>query len=376
MKFFKFTVMLLFVLSASACNETKNEKKFEKWEIKRGVNISHWLSQNGRKEASPERYDGISEKDFETIAAAGFDHIRLPIDERELWTEDGEKIEYTFDLMHKAVEWCEKYDMRILIDLHIIRSHHFNSEEINTLFTSEESQLRLLKMWKDLSDELKKYPNGFLAYELMNEPVAPEHDMWNKLVARMLEEIRRDEPERKIFVGSNRWQGLDFLRYLELPADDKNLVVSFHFYEPFLITHYHAGWIPDMMKVTCPINYPGRIISEEDENNLDPELHARLKNWTLGSFDVNFIEERIKIAVEKGKETGLPIYCGEFGCIVNDVPAEVRQNWFRDMIAVFDKYDIPYTVWDYKGGFRVFNRDNTPFDETILKILTGKYLQD
>ncbi len=343
---------------------------FARWEIKRGINISHWLSQNGRKESSPERYSGIEEKDFETIAASGFDHIRLPIDEVELWTEAGEKIPYTFGLLHQAIGWCKKYNMRILIDLHIIRSHHFNSEKENTLFTSEASQQRLLKLWKDLSDELKPYPNGFLAYELMNEPVAPEHEMWNQLIQRMVSQIRKQEPERKIFIGSNRWQGIDFLKYLKLPPNDKNMVVSFHFYEPFLLTHYKASWIPNL-QIPCTVYYPGRIISEEDEKQLS-ETQKKGLSWTLGTFDINTLDQKIAVAVNRAKELGLPLYCGEFGCIYPNTPVGSRENWYKDMVHIFEKYDIPYTAWDYKGTFRVFNPDYTPANKAILNVLSGK----
>jgi len=355
------------LLALSACGDGKTT---EQWEIKRGMNLSHWLSQNGRSQTGVERYAHVSEKDFATIAAAGFDHVRLPIDEKELWTEDGQKIPYTFGLLHQAIEWCKKYDLRVLVDLHIIRSHHFNSEAENTLFTEESSQQILLNLWRDLSDELKQYPNHFMAYELMNEPVAAEHDQWNQLVARMVTQIREQEPERKLFIGSNRWQGLDYLKYLEVPANDPNLVISFHYYEPFLITHYKASWMPDM-QIPFEVNYPGELFKQSDLDQLSAEQKDDLA-WTLGNFDIDFMDERISIAVQRAKELGLPLYCGEFGCIYPNMPAEVRENWFRDVVAVFEKYDIPYTVWDYKGTFKVFEADNTPTNSYILKTLTGK----
>ena len=358
-------VVMLFFFNTYSNGATKEE-----WEIKKGVNISHWLSQNGKRETGPERYAHISEKDFETIAAAGFDHVRLPIDEKELWTEDGQMISYTFGLLHQAIGWCKQYNLRVLIDLHIIRSHHFNSESENTLFTEESSQQILLKLWRDLSGELKQYPNHFMAYELMNEPVASEHEQWNQLVARMVAQVREQEPERKLFVGSNRWQGLNFLQYLKLPANDSNIVISFHFYEPFLVTHYKASWMPDM-QIPYEINYPGSILKQTDLEQLSAEQKEKLA-WTLGDFDINFMDRRISIAVQRAKELGLPVYCGEFGCIYQNVPVTVRENWFRDIVSVFEKYDIPYTVWDYKGGFKVFDSDYKPADPDVIKTLTGK----
>ena len=48
------------------------------FELKRGVNLSHWLSQNFGW--SP-RESFITEKDIEFIAGAGYDHVRIPVDE-------------------------------------------------------------------------------------------------------------------------------------------------------------------------------------------------------------------------------------------------------------------------------------------------------
>ena len=56
------------------------------------------------------------------------------------------------------------------------------------------------------SSALKKYPISLVAYELMNEPVADDAEQWNKLVEVLVRQIRRDEPHRKIVIGSNKWQ--------------------------------------------------------------------------------------------------------------------------------------------------------------------------
>jgi len=52
------------------------------FELKRGVNLSHWLSQNFGW--SP-KDSFITGKDIEFIASVGYDHVRIPIDEPEMW---------------------------------------------------------------------------------------------------------------------------------------------------------------------------------------------------------------------------------------------------------------------------------------------------
>ena len=58
--------------------------------LKRGTNISHWLSQSTRR--GKNRAAFFTEKDVTFIASHGFDHIRIPVDEEQLWTEKNEPI--------------------------------------------------------------------------------------------------------------------------------------------------------------------------------------------------------------------------------------------------------------------------------------------
>ena len=78
----------------------------------------------------------------------------------------------------------------------------------------------------------------------MNEPVADEHEQWNKLVAKVHKALRAREPQRTLVVGSNRWQGDETMKYLRVPEGDKNIVLSFHYYNPMILTHNHAWWTP------------------------------------------------------------------------------------------------------------------------------------
>ena len=125
------------------------------------------------------------------------------------------------------------------------------------------------------------------------------------------------------------------------------------------------------MQVPFEVHYPGDILAPTDLEQLSAEQKEKIA-WTLGNYDVEALDQRIAIAVQRAKKLGLPLYCGEFGCIYPNVPTEARENWFHDIVSVFEKHDIPYTVWDYKGSFKVFEPDYQPTNENILKALTGK----
>ena len=41
------------------------------------------------------------------MASLGFDHIRLPIDEMQMWNEAGKKEPEAFTLLHDAIKWSQ-----------------------------------------------------------------------------------------------------------------------------------------------------------------------------------------------------------------------------------------------------------------------------
>ena len=237
-------LFVLLAITAFMCIPAMAQSgKVNNFRIKRGTNVSHWLSQS---EARGEmRRLHIQEEDFERLHDLGFDFVRIPIDEVQFWDEKGNKLPEAWTLLTNALKWARKHELRAIVDLHIVRSHYFNAVNegggaANTLFTSEKSQQDLINLWYQLSDVLKDYSTDWVAYEFMNEPVADEHEQWNKLVAKVHKALRAREPQRTLVVGSNRWQGYETMKYLRVPEGDKNIVLSFHYYNPMILTHNHG----------------------------------------------------------------------------------------------------------------------------------------
>lgn len=351
-----------------------------KFNIKRGINISHWLSQVFG--FSPiETF--ITSDDISYISQKGFDHVRLPIDEEQLWDDKEQKIELGWSKMLWFIDESLKNNLKVIVDLHILRSHHFNNSNNNegamTLWVDPKAQERFLDIWTQLSTVLKKYPTDKVAYELMNEPVAPHHDDWNRLIGKAMSHIRTLESERVIFWGSNMWQFASTFPFLEVPPNDKNIVLSFHTYEPIMVTHYKAGWML-YKDYDGPVHYPGISFPEESLNEYfktaDQKAIDYIKNLN-GYFDKSKLYENIKIAIDRAKELDLPLYCGEFGCL--PTPGRtIRMQYYRDIISIFDANNIAYTAWDYKGDFGIKGWDRTKLcnleeDQGLIDILTGKY---
>lgn len=261
------------------------------------------------------------------------------------------------------MEWSEKYGLKVVVDLHILRSHYFNAE-VKPLWTEPDAQERFFQCWRDLSSELRKYPVGMVAYELMNEPVADDPEDWNRLVAKAVEVIREHEPDRKIVVGSNRWQNANTFDDLKVPENDPNIILSFHMYEPMLLTHYKASWTR-AKDYEGPVNYPGEIVKDEDIEGLAEPL-ASIMADQIKYYDKASIEKHFEKPIRVAKHYNLPLYCGEWGAYPT-TPDDARYQWYKDVREVLEKNDIAWATWDYKGGFGIVR--NGEEDRKLIEVL-------
>ncbi len=188
-----------------------------------------------------------------------------------LWDEKGNKHVENYRLLYNVIGYCINNHLRVVLDLHETRSHSFSNKK-NILWESEKEKKHFVQLWQQLSDEFSKYPVDLVAYELLNEPVADNPNDWNQLLSNTVKAIRINEPKRKIIIGSNRWQSPDTFDELVIPTNDRNIIVSFHFYTPFLLTHYNKAPWTEIKDYEGAVQYPGQVIDEESLKSYSKEL--------------------------------------------------------------------------------------------------------
>ena len=287
----------------------------------RGVNLGGWFSQC---DYSRERLDHfIEEKDIETIAGWGLDHVRIPMDYNVLEQADGSLSQEGFDRIARAVGWCEKRGLKVVLDLHKTAGYSFDAAHgEGGFFQSAAYQERFYKLWEGLAERFND-PDR-IAFELLNEvtdqAVIGE---WNRIAAECIRRIRKTAP-RSLILGGSYWNNSpDALKDLDLPADDR-VIYNFHCYDPLDFTHQGATWIPD----------PAFDISRRvpfGEANITPEYFE-------GQFDS---------AIKTAAERGTTLYCGEYGVIEHATP-EDTVRWFRTINEVFEKHRIARAAWSYR----------------------------
>ncbi len=330
---------------------------------KKGINLGGWLSQCNH---CREHYDSfIDESDISRISEWGLDHIRLPVDYELVRSEDGSFIEYGFAYIDRCLEWCGKYHLNMILDLHKTAGFSFD-ETADDFFRNKKLQNSFISLWEEFSKRYGKYDDR-LSFELLNEVVDENvADTWNDIARRTITVIRSHAPITKILVGGVRNNSVFWVSKLDAPYDE-NIVYTFHFYEPLIFTHQSACWV-NKMPADFSTEYPNDFSTyvEETKKFLPPE-HGEI--YTVIHADKtgkNFINASFADALRACVERNTTLYCGEYG-VIDRTSLPSALNWFSDINSVFEEQGISRAVWTYKG--KDFGITDEHYSEILDKLV-------
>lgn len=333
-----------------------------------GINLGGWLSQCDH---TKERYDTfIVEDDIKVIAGWGLDHVRLPIDYDLVETDEGNYMEEGFAYIDKAISWCEKYGLNMILDLHKTYGFSFDKgEEESGFFENEKYQERFYRLWEELASRYGRLSDR-LCFELLNEVTDKDYcDTWNHISAECIRRIRAVAPDIKILIGSYWNNAIDGLKDLAAPYDDK-IVYNFHCYEPLVFTHQGGPWVEGMdTSFRMPMDSTYGEYEKYNKANLtqySADLSSYDKDAVMGiEYFENLVEEAVKVAEERD----VALYCGEYGVIDLATPEDTLK-WYKLITSCFEKHGIARSAWTYKEmDFGVSSEKLSGIREELVKLL-------
>jgi len=310
--------------------------------FRKGFNFAGWFQQSSAEQIQFTRF---TKQDFIHVKNMGCDNIRLPI---HLFNMAGDPPDYRidpllFDLLDQVVDWAEELQLNLILD-----NHSFDPD-INT--TSDILD-ELSSVWKQMAEHYKDRSN-LIYYEILNEPHGIADATWNSMQQTVIDSIRTIDKKHTIVVGPANWNGYDDLKYMP-KYDDDNLIYTFHFYSPFLFTHQGASWVNPAMDIAgVPFPYnPARM----------PSLPEKLKGTWVEEIYRNYpnegtetwVKSQIDIAVDFMKGRNVPLWCGEFGAYIPNSTTDDRARWFSTVRSYFEKNNISWTMWEFAGGFGIY----------------------
>jgi endoglucanase len=300
--------------------------------IGRGINLGNGL------EAPSEGAWGyrIEYEHLRLIKEAGFDSVRIPI----RWSAHAAKeppyaIEPAFlERVDHVLGEALKHNLVAIINV-----HHYDE-----LYPDPEGHLpRLIAIWRQIARRYRDRPATVL-FELLNEPNSKlDEARWNATIPKLLSVVRGENPTRGVIVGPARWNNVNALEKLELPSDDRWLIATFHYYEPFQFTHQGASW------------------AKGSEAWLG-------RKWTGSPAEIKRLRDDFDKAAAWGQKHNWPIFLGEFGAY-SAADMASRTTWTTGVVREAVRRGFSFAYWEFGSGFGAYDPQKKEWREPILQAL-------
>ncbi len=327
----------------------------------KGVNLTGWFQASSPRQIQFTKY---TKKDFERIKSLGADAIRLPINLHAMTNGAPDYIldPLFLEFLDEAVNWAEELHISLILD------NHTFDVATNTDPAIEEV---LVKVWKQMASHYKDR-SGYIIYEVLNEPHGIADALWGSIQQSVIDAIRTVDTSHYIVVGGANWNTYTSLSQIPVYSDTK-LIYTFHFYDPFIFTHQGASWTDPSMVPLAGVPFPYRTSDM-------PVIPASLKGTWIESSLNNYsndgtiakVKALIDIAANFKNTRNVPVFCGEFGVYIPNSRDADRVYWYEEVRKYLEVKQIPWTIWDYQGGFGLFEKDsNELFDYDLNVPLLG-----
>jgi endoglucanase len=276
---------------------------------------------------------------FDAIKQAGFNSVRLPV---AFYLHTEAAAPYAIDPGFLAqVDWAINQALSRGLVV-VLDNHH----DVGMEKRPDESLPRLIAVWTQLAQHYRDYPEA-LYLELLNEPSGALTDSeWAKDAPVLLSAMRKVDPKRTAVIGPGYWNSLDHLEALALPDNDRNIIVTFHYYVPLRFTHQGAGWMPGADK------WKGTI-------------------WTGAADEQARLDHDFDKAAAWATANRRPLYLGEFGAF-QAADMESRARWTRAVADAARRRGMSFAYWEFGSSFGAYDPTKLQWRAPLLEALTGE----
>jgi len=305
----------------------------------RGVNLTEWFQAGNAGEIKFNKY---TKQDFINIKSLGCDVVRLPINMHYMTfgAPDYKFDPLYFTYLDSVVRWAEEIKIYLIIDNH-------------TFDPAVGAGPALIKVWGQMAEHYKGH-SKYILYEILNEPHDLSTQDWSTIQQDVINVIRKKDTRHTIIVGPSSYNHYTELKNLPV-FSDTNLLYTFHFYDPFIFTHQGAAWVGLQAFKGVPFPYDVARIPVKQVSQKDAWGDSLLSVYNVDGT-AQKIKSLIDIAIDFKNTRKVKIFCGELGAYIPFSNNNDRVLWYNAVRKYLDEKQIPWTIWDYGGGFGIFNK--------------------
>jgi endoglucanase len=320
--------------------------------------LPRWRGFNLLEKFVGERSRPFREADFEHIAAWGFDFVRLPLSYRA-WAEPVDWLKLREDRLREideAVAFGKRHRVHVNVNLHRAPGYCVNPPAEPLDLWSDEKALEACAFhWAHFARRYQGVPNTEVSFDLLNEPANVPEATYARVVRRLVEAIRKEDPERLIVADGLRCGRDPVHSIVEL-----KVAQSTRGYDPMGVSHYKASWVGGADRWPEP-TWP---LGKGDKDGWDRDRLRR---------------ERIAPWQELARK-GVGVHVGEWGAF-RHTPHRVALAWMRDSLELWKEAGWGWALWNLRGDFGVLdsNRADVKYedwkghklDREMLELLRG-----
>lgn len=317
----------------------------------------------------------ITEKLIQSVKAAGFKSIRIPvsyfakIDDDKDYTIDSKWL----DRVQEVVDYCIKNDLYAVINIH---GDGYNTIDGSWLLCNGKDQTEIKKkykkVWKQIAERFKNYDEHLL-FESMNEEFDGSYSEPNK------EYYQNINDYNQIFVDTVRKTGdNNTKRWLIIPGWNTNIDYTAGDYGFKLPTDQYRDKSIDKeeQRIMISVHYysPWDFCGGENCVITQWGNEANDPSKTSTTCDETYMKNQLNLMKTTFADKGYPVFIGEYGSIDKtsyDSENEYYRAYFaRKLCQLSRKNGCIPMYWDngYNGvhGFGLFDRTTCEITQPVI----------
>ena len=261
----------------------------------------------------------FTDRDAAFLQDLGLNSVRIPFNYRHFESDDApfEIRAEGFRLLDSVVDACARHGIYAILDLHAVpgaQNQHWHSDNPTQwahFWGQRQFQDRVVNLWEHIADHYRGNP-WVAGYNPVNEPGDALGTTIGPFYRRLESAIRAVDPDHILFLDGNRYS----TQFDQLGDPLPNCVYTAHDYA--LPGFVDGGPYPGVSR--------GQYI------------------------DRDRIEETFLARTEYMRDSGTPIWVGEFGPVYTGDPEKdaQRRRLLEDQLEIFERYDASWALWTYK----------------------------